>query len=136
MVLEVAWHNDRPEKRLDSREQVDAFVQELASHAPGTVTAATAYALAGEDDEPDHELLIGADVARGVGVARYSCAEGTWYLTNGSSTGGPVLAVHFGTPVELPPDAEVPLDAVRAALHGLLTHEGRRPDAGNWVQTT
>ncbi|SEP72480.1 Imm1 family immunity protein [Lentzea albida] len=134
-VLDVAYRHDQEPKHLRSREDVDAFVEELLTLGPA-YSAATAYAVEeGSDDLPDHELLIGADGTTGMGAARYSGEAGTWYVRGEHAKRGSVSFAYFGTAQEFPADAEVPLSLVREVLVGLLESGGGRPDGLNWAVT-
>ncbi|MGI5503742.1 Imm1 family immunity protein [Lentzea sp. CA-135723] len=134
-VLDVAYRHDQEPRHLRSREDVDAFVEELLALGPA-YNAATAYVVEeGSDDLPDHELLIGANATTGFGSARYSGEAGTWYVQGEHTKPGNVSFAYFGTEHEFPADAEVPLDLVREVLWGLLENRGGRPAGQNWVET-
>ncbi|MFT7841436.1 Imm1 family immunity protein [Saccharothrix sp. BKS2] len=134
-VLDVAYRHDQEPKRLRTREDVAAFVDELATLGPA-YAAATAYAVEeGSDALPDHELLIGARARTGLGAVRYSGEAGTWYAKGERTNPEGVAFAYFGTSHEFPADAEVPLDLVREALWGLLTNRGGRPDGMTWAET-
>ncbi len=137
-VLDVAYRHDQEPKHLRTREDIDAFVDELTTLGPA-YTAATAYAVeedaveAGGDALPDHELLVGTRA--GLGAVRYSGADGTWYVKGGRVNPEGVAFAYFGTAHEFPADAEVPLDLVREALWGLLASRGGRPGGLAWAET-
>uniref|UniRef100_UPI0031D883F6 Imm1 family immunity protein n=1 Tax=Saccharothrix mutabilis TaxID=33921 RepID=UPI0031D883F6 len=134
-MLEVAYRHDQPTTHLRTRAEVNAFVDELLTLGP-EYTAATAYAIQeGSETLPDHELLIGASSRTNVGAVRYSGEEGTWYAKGELTNPNGVVFAYFGSGQEFPPDAEVPLTVVRAALWGLLAGEGRRPEGLTWVAT-
>lgn len=135
-VLDVAYRHDQEPKHLRTREDVDAFVDELLTLGPA-YTAATVYAVE-EDREalPDHELLIGANPTNGLGAARYSGDVGTWYLQGEQTSPDGVSFAYFGTAQEFPGDAEVSLDLVRDVLWGLLESRGSRPASPRWAETS
>lgn len=134
-VLDVAYRHDQEPRRLRTREDVDAFVDELAALGPA-YRAATAYAVEeGSDALPDHELLIGASAETGLGAVRYSGEAGTWYVRGERANPGGVTFAYFGTAHEFPADAEVSLDLVREALWGLLESRGGRPGGMVWAET-
>ncbi len=134
-VLDVAYRHDQPTRHLRTREEIDAFVDELLTLG-WEYTAATAYAVEeGSDALPDHELLVGADPKTGLGAVRYSGEAGTWYVKGGHTNPDGVVFVYFGTGHEFPADAEVQPATVRIALWGLLAGQGRRPDGLPWAET-
>ncbi|MFD1150483.1 Imm1 family immunity protein [Saccharothrix hoggarensis] len=134
-VLDVAYRHDQEPRRLRTREDVDAFVDELLTLGPA-YRAATAYAVREDSDElPDHELLVGVSAETGLGAVRYSGEDGTWYVPGGHANAQGVTFAYFGTAHEFPADAEVPLDLVREALWGLLAGRGDRPSGLSWAET-
>ncbi|MBP2339797.1 hypothetical protein JOF41_005975 [Saccharothrix coeruleofusca] len=134
-VLDVAYRHDQEPKHLRTREDVDAFVDELATLGPA-YSAATAYAVKENSDElPGHELLIGVSTRTGLGAVRYSGEGGTYYLRGERANPEGVSFGYFGTAAEFPVDAEVPLTLVREALWGLLASRGDRPDGLSWTET-
>ncbi|WP_432836897.1 Imm1 family immunity protein [Dactylosporangium sp. CA-092794] len=82
---------------------------------------------------PDHELRVGVDRDREVGVVAFMDETGNW-VPDGSLE-GPADIRYFldGEPVEFPPCSEVPLVVVREALREFLTTRGNRPKSiGAW----
>ncbi|WNV82291.1 Imm1 family immunity protein [Umezawaea sp. Da 62-37] len=134
-VLDLAYQHDQEPRNLRTREEVEAFVDELATLGPA-YAAATAYAVEeGSELLPDHELLIGVSGRTGLGAVRYSGADGTWYLRGERVNPGGVSFAYFGTAQEFPSDAEVPLAVVREALWGLLVSRGGKPGGMAWSET-
>ncbi|GLY48149.1 Imm1 family immunity protein [Lentzea sp. NBRC 102530] len=134
-VLDIAYRHDQEPRHLRSREDVDAFVDELLTLGP-SYNAATAYAVEEDsEDLPDHELLIGANAVTGLGAVRYSAEAGTWYVRGEHIRPENISFGYFGTAQEFPPDAEVPLRRVREVLWGLLESRGERPVGQDWTET-
>ncbi|WP_147459256.1 Imm1 family immunity protein [Saccharothrix variisporea] len=120
---------------LRSEDDVDRFLRELRSAGPDH-TAATVYAIDPDDDSdfPDHELTVGVDAARNVGAVRYSGELGTWYSQGTTANPQGVRFAYFGNAHDFPPDAEVPLADVRAAVVDLLISGGARSAALSWQE--
>ncbi|MGX7829172.1 hypothetical protein ACTG9Q_29220 [Actinokineospora sp. 24-640] len=71
-VLQVAYRDDVPVRTLRTAADIDEFVAELLD-AGWEYTSASVYALPeGSDAKPDHQMIIGADRASGLGAVRYS----------------------------------------------------------------
>lgn len=133
--LEAAYTNEAEPSRLRTAEEIDAFVAELLT-AGWEHTAAAVYAIDDSTDPdrfPDHELLIGADAATGLGGLRWT-GQGTFYSKGEQTNPQGVEFAYFGTGHEFPADAEVPLEIVREAMIGLLNGRGRRPDCVTWQE--
>src|SRR5215216_5486485 len=85
-VLKATYRHGRPPAVLRTREDIDAFVDELLA-AGWEYTSATVYAVdEGTDSQPDHELVIGADATTGLGAVRYAgdvpgddSGDGEWF---------------------------------------------------------
>ncbi|MFB9500001.1 Imm1 family immunity protein [Saccharothrix mutabilis subsp. capreolus] len=120
---------------LRSEEDVDRFLHELA-HAGPDHTAATVYAIDPDSvsDFPDHELTVGLNAANNVGAIRYSGEEGTWYSQGPTSNPQGVRFAYFGNAHDFPPNAEVPVTEVRAAVIDLLANGGSRPAVVTWQE--
>ncbi|MGX7825275.1 Imm1 family immunity protein [Actinokineospora sp. 24-640] len=118
---------------------IEGFIAELMV-AGWEYTSATVYAvLEGSDVQPDHELVIGADSATGLGAVRYAGDSGDpannggeWFSVGERVNPDGVRFVYFGTGDEWPGNCEVPLAVVKAAMVELMTSQGKRPASVVW----
>ncbi|MGX7824270.1 Imm1 family immunity protein [Actinokineospora sp. 24-640] len=139
-VLEVAYKNDAPVRRLRTVEDIDEFVAELLE-AGWEHESASVYALPSEDTDavPDHEVIIGARKGTGLGVVRYSGGaaipgddSAEWFSVGERVSPDGVEYSYFGTGHDFPGNSEVPLDVVKAAMAELLVNGGKRPTCVVW----
>lgn len=79
-------------------------------------------------------LLVGAN--RGMGILTIQMPTGEFYAKGASAKGSARLVYQFlGRKIELPPDAEVPLDAVRKVIKDFLINSGGRvPPMVQWAK--
>ncbi|MGV9310614.1 Imm1 family immunity protein [Streptomyces sp. NPDC003691] len=85
---------------------------------------------------PDHELLIGADRNRQVGLLAFLDAEGN--VVTAGTPDGEVQGRYciMGHLTEFPPGSELPLDAVRRAVKEFVSSGGCRPASVPWRAPT
>ncbi|MEU8238869.1 Imm1 family immunity protein [Actinoplanes missouriensis] len=80
---------------------------------------------------PDHELLVGVDGGRGVGVLAFM-DDGNW-TTLGDDIGRDEVGYSIvGHLTEFPERSEIPLDLLREAVKEFCASGGRRPACVNW----
>lgn len=139
-VLEVAYHNDVPVQPLRTEADIERFVAELLA-ADAFHRSASVYAIDEDTDaDPDHEMIVGVDPERGVGVVRYSGGDAIpggdaeeWFSVGDQArSGGVVEYAYFGTGHEFPADSEVPLSLVQQAMAELVATSGKRPSCVTW----
>lgn len=138
-VLRVAYHHDVPERVLRTPADIDAFIAELLE-AGWEYTSASVYAVPdGSDAKPDHQMIVGADKATGMGAVRYSggpadtTGDATeWFSVGPRTNPEGVEFAYFGTGHDFPDDSEVPLSVVKAAMTELMAAGGLRPDCVEW----
>jgi hypothetical protein len=134
--VEAYYRKEHAENRpvLGSVEDVDALIESLLA-APAYHNMAELHSLDREllsSGFPDHELLVGVDRDRQVGVLEFMDAEGN-VVTLGASTGrGEVSYFIVGNPTEFPDRSEIPIELVSEAVKEFLTSEGRRPKCVQW----
>lgn len=84
---------------------------------------------------PDHDFRLGVDQDRKVGVLRFAdMSDGGYddaYAVGHAVSGDVVVYEQMGNPMEFPPDTELPLDAIRAAVNEFL-QTGTRPSSVTW----
>ncbi|HVK21644.1 MAG TPA: Imm1 family immunity protein [Actinokineospora sp.] len=142
IVLEVAYHNDVPVKALRTAADIEEFMAELLAADPGH-RSASVYAIdEATDADPDHEMIVGVNPERGVGVVRYSGGDPIpgddaeeWFSARGQAVTGTVVYTYFGTGHDFPADAEVSVDLVKEAMGELLARDGKRPTCVTWSST-
>jgi hypothetical protein len=77
--------------------------------------------------DPDHELLVGVDRSRPVGVLEFMDADGN-VVTLGQETGRGEVTYHIArNPTELPDRTEVPIELIRQAVMEFVMSGGQRP---------
>jgi immunity protein Imm1 of predicted polymorphic toxin system len=119
---------------LSSPEELDAMIDELLS-GPVHENMAALYSL----DRPklpsgaaDHQLLVGVDRERGIGLVGFMDADGN-VITVGPPDGrDEVVYYSCGEITEFPGPSEVPVDLVRQAAREFLASGGQRPTCVQW----
>lgn len=119
---------------LSAPEEIDAMIDELLT-GPVHENMAALYSL----DRPklpsgaaDHQLLVGVDRERGIGLVGFMDAEGN-VITVGPPDGrDEVVYYSCGEITEFPGPSEIPLDQVRQAAKEFLTSGGQRPTSVQW----
>ncbi|MEU1277643.1 Imm1 family immunity protein [Streptomyces sp. NPDC005805] len=128
-------HADDP-AMVYSPEDVDALIESLA-FGDEDETMAFLQSLQREllpSGFPDHQFLVGADGARGVGVVSF--VDESNYVSIGASKvrDGEVVYHIAGHSREFPADAEIPLPLVREAVKEFLLSGGQRPTCIEWQE--
>jgi hypothetical protein len=81
---------------------------------------------------PDHELLVGAEGNRQVGVLEFMDSDGNM-VTLGTSEGRDEVSYSFNAQaMEFPGNSEIPVDLVRRAVKEFLVSGGQRPTCVQW----
>jgi hypothetical protein len=122
--------------KLNSVDDVDHLVEQLRTDTNVVPhNLAQVYSLKREklpSGQPDHELLVGIDGERGVGILSFMDASGN-VVTTGDT--GPLFVEYFLTGNVTEFDAEqpmeLPIDEIRQALKEFLT-DGNRPKSVQW----
>ena len=126
-------HADKP-LVIETGEDVDALIDVLLANPPHRNLAEVHSLERGPlpSGWPDHELLVGVDTKRGMGVLEFGDASGN-HVSMGSDEGGsPLKYCIDGNPTEFPDWAEIPVELVRQAVKEFLGSRGRRPTCVEW----
>ncbi|GAA0589248.1 hypothetical protein GCM10010174_00100 [Kutzneria viridogrisea] len=118
---------------LDDKQAVEEFLARFAEQ-PQARLVALYLGDQLDGDFPSVEFLVGVGGGVPVGVLRVADADGLWVSRNpaGDQGGKPPVAYHYmGVGEEFPPDAELPLDEVRAAVLEYV-RIGVRPTCVQW----
>ncbi|UWE13590.1 Imm1 family immunity protein [Actinacidiphila bryophytorum] len=118
---------------LQGASDVDALIDVLLASRPSENLAAL-HSLARPlmpAGVPDHELLVGANGDRLVGVLAFM-DDGNFVSLDSSKEEGSVFYSIMGSATEFPVDSEVPIDLVREAVKEFLSSGGRRPNCVQW----
>jgi hypothetical protein len=128
------FHDVRTAEPLTSTEDVDALIDALLA-GPANENLAQVHSLERSpmpSGYPDHELLVGVDSSRGVGLLTFMDATGNW-VTVGEPTDEEwvvyFIATHY---TELPGSSEIAVDLVRQAAREFVMSGGQRPTCVEW----
>jgi hypothetical protein len=116
---------------LASPDEIDKLFGELRESYP--VGSAVLLTVVLADDPWGPELTVGVDGDKG--VLRYagdSDPSGVYSRSPTPTNAGPVVYYFVTADTEFPPNAEVPLPAVQAAMREYLSSVGQRPTAVGW----
>jgi hypothetical protein len=123
---------------VTSSEECDAVVDEfLTGPATGVLAESLAQVFSRQRSPlpsgfPSHELLVGVDRERRVGLLRFM-DEGGSFVTLGA--GDPESVVDYylmGHHTEFPGNSEVPIEVIRLGLKQFLHSGGQRPTCAQW----
>lgn len=135
--LEVVFsdeHIDDPILISDA-DGVDRLVDQLSSN-PSSHSMAQVYSTARERLSSgmfDHELMVGVDGERNVGLLAFMDGEaGNIVTSDGSNESGTVMYHLTGHSTEYPGGTEIPIDDIRHAVKEFLSSGGRIPTCVQW----
>ncbi|MGW0804744.1 Imm1 family immunity protein [Nonomuraea sp. NPDC002799] len=119
---------------LTTPEEADALIDKLLT-GPPLQNLAQIHSLERQrmpSGYPDHELLVGADGDRQVGILAFLDADGN-VVTAGSPEfhDQPIYYIQ-GHPTEFPVHSEISIDLVRQAFKEFLLSGGQRPTCVQW----
>ncbi|MCX4749213.1 Imm1 family immunity protein [Kitasatospora sp. NBC_01287] len=135
-LIDAYYRKEHAEERatLDTLAGVDALIDTLLT-GPASQNLAELHCVQRKplpSGFPDHELLVGVDGKRQVGVLGFMDAEGN-VVTLGALEGrGEVSYCIVGNPTEFPDRSEVPVSLIRQAVKEFLTSGGQRPTCVQW----
>lgn len=136
-TIEAMFLNEHADNRViiedaDGVDQlIDALLANPTSHAMAQVHSTARERLA--SGVFDHELMVGVDAARSVGILAYMDGEvGNIVTSDGSDSGGSVWYSITGHGTEYPGGTEVPVDDIRRAVKEFLSSGGKVPTAVQW----
>lgn len=133
MTTVEAWYSaeQREAVVLADEAAVDALLQQLAADSAARLVSLVVGD--GVDSIPTVEFLVGIGGDVPLGVLRVADADGLWISKNpnGALDGEPVGYHYMGVGEPFPPDAELPLDEVRAAVLEYV-RTGKRPMSVQW----
>ncbi|MFC1419705.1 Imm1 family immunity protein [Streptacidiphilus cavernicola] len=118
---------------IETGEDVDALIDTLLANPPHR-NLAEVHSLERElmpSGWPDHELLVGVNAERGVGVLEFM-DDGNYVSLGPDEGNGPVKYCLADNPTEFPGWAEIPVELVRQAVKEFLGSRGRRPTCVEW----
>lgn len=130
MITQALWysHEQPGDDVAGTPDELDAALDRAAALSRDDGWWATALIVPAETHSP----VLYAGFARGVGVLRYiDGAEESFSQGIGSPDGEPLLYMYQQNDMEFPPNAEVPIAAVRAAVHEFAA-TGARPTGVQW----
>jgi hypothetical protein len=83
---------------------------------------------------PDHEVLVGVDGSRRVGVVAFGDSDGNAFTLSspGDYRDGEIAYGIMGHSREFPDHSEIPVDLVRQAVKEFLFSGGQRPECVQW----
>ncbi|MBS2545292.1 hypothetical protein KGQ19_00270 [Catenulispora sp. NL8] len=120
---------------LTTSEDVDTLIESLLT-GPAYHNMAQLHSLERSllpSGYPDHELLIGVNRDRPVGVLAFMDADSGNLVTQGSSNGQSEAAyLIMGQLTEFPDRSEVPIELVRQAVKEFVDSGGQRPLSVQW----
>ncbi|WP_415952084.1 Imm1 family immunity protein [Streptomyces sp. KLOTTS4A1] len=87
-----------------------------------------------ESGFPDHELLVGVDSVRQVGVLGFMDERGNFVSHNPSGNAGDVTYFAVGNPTDFPGRSEISIRLVRDAVKEFLSSGGARPTCVRWKE--
>ena len=120
---------------LETVQDVDAMIEALVG-LPYPKAIAQLFSTGRpllSSDTPDHQMLIGADGSRGVGVVWFSHTEGTVFSLRKNSTDETIVRYFLmGSVIEFFENCEIPLDNVRNAVKEFLVTDGQIPTCIEW----
>jgi hypothetical protein len=132
-VLEV-WHMAGPEIVSDAG-GVDELIDALLASST-SFRMAQVFSLARDllpSGFPDHEVFIGVDPDRLVGIMAFADGTAGNVVTAGQARSRELVAYHFvGEYRVSPAGSEVSIDAIRLALREFLSSGGRIPTCVTW----
>lgn len=130
MSLTISYREDRDPVTVVTTTELDTELDRIAAEAAHTPEAPLLVAL--EVPGTQRTMLVGQ---RGsVGVLNYVDLAGTagGFISRADRTGQPTPPYfYFGSWTGIDPDAEIPVDQVRAAARELLS-TGRQPGCVEW----
>ncbi|MGA4858295.1 MULTISPECIES: Imm1 family immunity protein [Streptomyces] len=128
-------HADNP-ALLGTERDVDSLIDVLLN-GPAWENAAELHSLERDllpSGFPDHELLVGVNRERRVGVVSYMGEKNFVSLGSYVGAGGDVAYFIAGNPTEFPLSSEIPIECVRGAVKEFLSSGGARPRCIQWQE--
>jgi hypothetical protein len=121
---------------LSTAEDVDAMIDSLFL-SPVDENLAQVHSLQRPllpSGVPDHEVLVGVDGSRRVGVVAFGDSDGNAFTLSSPEDyrDGEVAYCIMGHRREFPDHSEVPVDLVRQAVKEFLFSGGQRPECVQW----